>query len=549
MAVTNQLTTIHSLDQATDAVTSCTVSGADNNFTSDAGEYVEGSAGFSFDLDVETHTVVFTPSSSLDLTNQNLWIWMMFFTPSFLGTWSSGAVKCRLSDGTNYSEWYLGGSDNPLMSSAWTRIVFYTGSTPDAVSGTLSISAVTTITYYFTGASKSKLAQNVFIDYLQYGAATDGIKVTGGGVGTEEAFSDVYGDDVTAAAGILQYLDGVYYLNGSITFGDTATNSCYFKDTNQLVVSKSFYRSFTTANRTSAESLVGSSHFTITVQNYAAGTCNFQLGNSVGGRGVSGCIFKTGGQTPIVFNYNDTDIDELKLYGCTFIDCATTAFPTAISGSEVYDCIWNGCGEVNVSTFKFRYSKFINATSHGIQVDSASFDVTDCDFINPTTAGVELTVAGPYTFNNLQFVGTSGTGPYDVNNTYGSAIVVNNTGTLSNAQYYTGSTVTFQGSVTITITVKNSLTKANIENAQVSMYYESVAGGGYDTQVMNEDTLATGVAEETYTGATPKEALLKVRKSDDLDNPRYYPFSDIVTIAPSTGYTRTVYLEPNDILN
>ena len=549
MAVTNQLTTIHSLDQATDAVTSCTVSGADNNFTSDAGEYVEGSAGFSFDLDAETHTVVFTPSSSLDLTSKNIWIWMMFFTPSFLGTWSSGAVKCRLSDGTNYSEWYLGGSDNPLMSSAWARIVFYTGSTPDAVSGTLSISAVTTITYYFTGVSKSKLAQNVFIDYLQYGNATDGIKITGGGSGTEETFADVVGDDETAAAGMIQEVDGVYFLSGSITFGDTATNNCYFKDENQLIVSKSFYRSFTTTNRTSAESLVGSSHFTVKVQNYSTGTCNFELGSAAGGRGTSGCVFKTGGNQKISFDFNDTDIDVLKLYACTFIDCATTALPTAISGSEVYDCTWNGCGEVNVSTFKFRYCNFVNATSNAIQVDSTSFDVTDCNFISPTTAGVELTVAGPYTFNNLQFVGTSGSGPYDVNNTYGSSITVNNTGTLSNAQYYTGSTVTFQGSVTVTITVKDNDTKAAIVGAQVSMWYESVVGGGYDTQVMNEDTITSGVASETYTGTTPKECVLRVRKSEDTDDPRYYAFSDIVTIASGTGYSRTVYLKQNDKLN
>ena len=81
------------------------------------------------------------------------------------------------------------------------------------------------------------------------------------------------------------------------------------------------------------------------------------------------------------------------------------------------------------------------------------------------------------------------------------------------------------------------------------MWYQSVAGGKYDTQVMNEDTVSGGIATETYTGATPKECALRVRKSDDLDDPRYLAFSDIVTIASGTGYTRTVQLKQNPTLN
>lgn len=506
MAITNQLTTIHSCEQATDAVTGCTLSGADSNFTTDAGEYIEGSAAYSFDLDIETHTCVFTPSASLNLTNQNVWIWMMFFTPSFLGTWSSGAVKCRLSDGTNYSEWYLGGSDNPLMTSSFTRIVFYTGSTPDAVSGTLNLSAVTVITYYFTGVTKSKLAQNVFIDYLQYGAATDGIKVTGGGVGTEEAFADVYGDDLTAAAGILQYRNGVYTINGSITFGDTATNNCYFKDTNQIIVAASFYRSFTTGNRGSAESLVGTSHFTITVQNYASGTCNFDLGESAGGRGTSGCIFKSGGDQPIVFNFNDADIDQLRLYGCVFIDCGTFAFPSAISGSEAYDCTWNGCGEIDVESFKFRYCNFVNATSNALQVDTTSFDVQQCNFINPVYAGMEITDTGTYNFYGMNFVGTTGSGPYDVYNNTGETATVTNDED-SNGLDYTGAYVDFQGSATLSLTVKNEA------GGPVTGAYAYIDNDNTAPFIMNTTTdVVTGIATTAWTGGAVPGATWRVRK-------------------------------------
>lgn len=539
MAVANQLTTIHSCETGTDAVTGCVLTGADSNFGNATGEYVEGSYGYIFDLDIETHNCIFTPSSSINLTNQVVWLWMRFLTESFLGTWASGGVKCRLSDGTNWSEWYLGGAGR--WGSSWNRVPFYTGSTPDAISGTLNLAAVTVITYYFTGTVKSKLPENVFIDFLQYGAIGSGIKITGGGLGTEEDLDDVVGDDVTVAAGMIEKVDGVFFMNGPWNFGDTATNNIYFKDLNEIIVTKDHYRTFTTGNRGTAESLVSSDHYQLNVQNYAAGTGNFQLGEAQGGRGVSGCTFKTGGNRKLQFDFNDTDIDLLKLYACTFIDCSIFAFPTALSGSEVSDCVWNGCGEINVNTFKFRYCNFVNATTNGIQVDSTSFDVEDCNFINPTTAGIELTVAGPYDFTDLVFVGTSGSGPYDVNNTYGSAITVNNEGT-SNGQYYTGSTVTFQGSVTVEIKVIDENLDP-IENAQTSVWKLSD-----NAQIMNEDTLITGIASETYTGATPVDVVIKVRKSDDLDDPRYFPYSGIDVIASGTGLKKTIMLTANPFI-
>ena len=106
-----------------------------------------------------------------------------------------------------------------------------------------------------------------------------------------------------------------------------------------------------------------------------------------------------------------------------------------------------------------------------MQIDGTSFDVQSCSFINPTTAGVEITATGTYSFIGMNFVGTSGTGPYDVNNTSGSGITVQND-VNSNAAYYTGSTVTFQSTKTITIHVQDGA-KADIAEAQVSIRKET----------------------------------------------------------------------------
>ena len=103
----------------------------------------------------------------------------------------------------------------------------------------------------------------MFIDFLQYGADGTGITVTGGTSGTPEALSDVVGDDATIAAGILFERNGVYLMNGPIEFGDSAgTGATYFSDSDQVLTSIDHYRSFTTTNRTSAESLVDSTHNT-----------------------------------------------------------------------------------------------------------------------------------------------------------------------------------------------------------------------------------------------------------------------------------------------
>ena len=66
------------------------------------------------------------------------------------------------------------------------------------------------------------------------------------------------------------------------------------------------------------------------------------------------------------------------------------------------------------------------------------------------------------------------------------------------------------------------------------------------TALMNEDTTALGIASENYSGTTPVQAVLKVRKSDSLDDPRYTAYSDIVTI-DSNGFIRTVTLKEQSL--
>ena len=67
------------------------------------------------------------------------------------------------------------------------------------------------------------------------------------------------------------------------------------------------------------------------------------------------------------------------------------------------------------------------------------------------------------------------------------------------------------------------------------------------TELMNEDTNVSGIAYEDYTGSYPVDVVVKTRKSDDLDDPRYFPESSIQQIT-SSGLTLTVSMRENTIL-
>jgi len=535
---TNGLTTIHSCDQITDAVTSCVLtSTAGGSFSTDSSEYVEGGGSYIFDLDIETLTVTFTPSASLNLTNQTLYIWVNFLLQAFLDTWENGGFTCRLSDGTNSSTWYIAGSDRALAS-GYNRLAFSVNSSPDVVSGSLSISAVTSIVYSFKGIGKSKLPECVFVDFLQYGAEGAGLKVTGG---TVDGLDALVTADQSVACGMIAKVNGVYFINGAIVFGDTSSGNLDFKDTNQLVASTNHYRTFTNATRTTAESLVGVNHFTLTVQGNSGGTINFQLGNIAGSdRGVQGCHFKTGGNRRLRLIATDTNLDVFKLYGCTFINFLNLNMPVTASGREMRDCVISSSGQILPSTMLIRYCTIVNTTDvDASMLWGTGINIQDCSFIaNAIGAAIEHASAtgSPFTYTNLLFIGNT----YDVLNSSGSTITVNKSGT-ANPISYEGTLVNFVGSVLITINVED-IDGGVITDAQTSVFLEASPF----TQLMNEDTVS-GVASESYSGSTPVSVVVKVRKSETTDSPRYKPYSSIQEIGTS-GLTLAVTLEVNPFL-
>jgi len=90
--------------------------------------------------------------------------------------------------------------------------------------------------------------------------------------------------------------------------------------------------------------------------------------------------------------------------------------------------------------------------------------------------------------------------------------------------------------VDITITVQDE-NKAAIENAQVGVFLLDSPF----TQLMNEDTLSSGIAIESYGGSLPVDIKWRVRKSEITDDPRYEARSGTGVI-DSSGFTLTITL-------
>ena len=140
-------------------------------------------------------------------------------------------------------------------------------------------------------------------------------------------------------------------------------------------------------------------------------------------------------------------------------------------------------------------------------------------------------VTTPITYTDLNFNGNE----KDVHNSTSpqDALVISKSGT-SNPSTNTG-IVVFQGSVPITITVNDTATDP-IELAQTAVFLTSD-----DSEILNTDTNASGVASGSFAGATPADCYVRVRKSS-TGYTRYVPLSTTATIASSTGLDLQVTL-------
>jgi hypothetical protein len=206
--------------------------------------------------------------------------------------------------------------------------------------------------------------------------------------------------------------------------------------------------------------------------------------------------------------------------GTTLTDTAANFTSTTAAGEYIYN---ETDGSYAVIT---SVDSATQVTCEALQGGTDNdFDLSDAYSISPAQA-----------YTNLTFIG-AGT---DVNNTAtgSDGLFVSKSGT-SDPATATGNVV-FIGSVVVSVTVVDG-TNTPIENAQTTIRLSSD-----NSEIINTDTNASGVAAGNFTGSVPAAALVKVRKSSTGDT-RYENFSTTSTIT-TDGLSLTVVLTEDGAL-
>jgi len=484
--------------------------------TLDTEVYIQGTGSLSAKVSKITYTAMKPLPAPADLTGQIIYAWMMTSTILGSDTKANGGTRIRVEDGAgNWREWYVAGKDT--WTGGWECFAARADYGWDAQSATApDITAITAIGVVFKMlASSTKI--NFWWDVVRYGT---GLQVTAGTEADPATFEDIFSeDDATANKyGVIGKYEGVYYLTGKLIIGSTTEGvATYFKDASQIIVFKDkpfgvFYE--------------------IEILGNATATTKVYFGTKSGEVGISGCVFKPAGDSKYKFTATNTNITDLGIYGCTFLDADTISLPTYSTTREVLSSSFEACATVLISTCTVKFCKFINADDAGAEISSTTLNMTDSDFIT-CPYGVRITVTGTFTFDALMFTGNT----VDIDNTSGGAVTVNCVNG-SNPTTYTGDT-TIVNVVYLTVDVIDEDLNP-IQDAAV--YIERISDGA---TLMNELTDVNGRAQETYNYLGDEDIIVRIRKSSPTAT-RYLPIETSGTIT-SAGYTLTAVLYEDTI--
>jgi len=383
---------------------------------------------------------------------------------------------------------------------------------------------------------------NCYIDILRYG--TEGISIIDGTTGARGTFAEVATADrdtadQTAHGIIREYTPGSYGVQGTLKFGTTSTGDSWFDDSGVSI--------------TYEDRLVSDDKFRFMVLGNVAGgeETNFYLANAT----------ITTARPAVEVDMSSTGINILNLDGVNFVGLKKpVAFPTdSISYThDVLNCSFVNSGQIDPGAVDFvdnnisEYDETYETLGGALIIDAAS-TVTNWSGLSFTSKGtghaIYITEPGSYTFVNYSYSGYADQGGTDTNrviynNSGGSVTITVSGGDSPSYRDGVSADTTISASVNMTILVKHSETLAVIENAQTSI---QLLASPY-TQIMNEDTTGAGIAFEAYTGSTPVDVVVKVRKSETTDDPRYYAVSRIETVQSDTGLSTTVLLEENPFI-
>jgi hypothetical protein len=471
-----------------------------NSGAADTEVKIQGDGSYSWQASKNGRTeCTFTPTANLDMsgTGVHFYWWAQNSVAAFMEPKVEVAddpgYTLRLADGSgNYKEWRIAGSDT--WGGEWRCFVLDVNDTTDvyASSGTLQLNDIDVITWYvdISNSGQIRIIDNQWNDVCRFGT---GLTATG----TDFDLTDIADDDDLPINkyGILEIKDGVLFCQGQLQVGDAATTAT-FTSTDELLVFKD--------RNANGSGMV------------ASGFYQLLFTGSGLTADVDGLVAKGAGTTDVtrfIFDAGDTDITS-DIAGSTFIRASAVTFAV---GDLISNSVFNNCGQVVPSTSAFTnntLSNYVGAEGGALLFPTDDTNISDLVFIN-NDDGVEYGATSDSTlpkFDNFNFDDVSG--KYDVNNTSAGGVTISIISTpTGGANSYNpgGDIVTFSADVPLKITVVDRGGTV-VLGAQTAIYKVSD-----DTELMNEDTIAGGIAETTYNYAGEVPVYIRVRKSSTGD--------------------------------
>lgn len=511
MAVT--ITELRTMINENDATTGWSVSGLSGSglYTSNPSP-IEPSGCMGYQVNNENGYCYRTVS--LNLSGTLLYTWIRPF--GTMNTFSNTGVGFVLGDGTNTIGYSVGGSDVSGFKHMegpheWVCFVLDTASLPASyvtIAGSeasLNLGSITLYgCYFYTLAKALGGADNCFVDYMRYG--TQGIRITGGGVGTEGDFDDIATAERNTATedgayGIIREVaigSGAFGCQGPITWGDTSTASVDFESNGETLIFEEPYNG------------VATSRFWLKLEGNSTGTQDVVFNNVtfLCPAGVGAAFTATNA------NLNTVTLDTCLVKG---FEQGIDVLSATTSGTySITDSTFDGCGQIDLG-FLLQDGTFSGCTISN-STDSATgalllsstgyvsgLDLDDTTFVSGGTGhGIYITQTGTYDFTNVIFTGYGATGTTDaaVYNNSGGSVTINASG-CSGLTYRNGasaSTTIVADPISITVTVKDIDTQANIENARVLLVASDATGDLPYEESVTQITRSASTATVSHTG-------------------------------------------------
>lgn len=486
-------------------------------------------------------------TTGIDMTvpGRHLYIWVAITTVGYLLTLANGGLFITVSSDdatldTNWNEYYVGGSDFTL-DAGFVRYVIDLTKTPSNSSGTCVLTSVRSFGAGINGTGATIKSENLIVDRIDYG---DGqLQLIGDG-STTATWEDFFTEDdaIGNRYGIITKKEGVYYVKGRLSIGDAPQidTTTFDDDTGAVLVFENpqYYETILQSSIALTNTFYG-------IDAFASGLTNTTItfGNVVGSgddrQGIQGGFIQSAGPKWFLdFASNIGSLGGVSIYGLSVRGATEGVDFDDGNKTSVISSTFLNCGQVTPglsnSGAEFLSSFVIDpldvdgvtdGTNLGLEFPYKIHQIKKHNFItsNPVGATQHMShlsseeTTYEITFDAIKFFGdySSDTIWHGLNSgtNVGLTISAINAANPNEDEFENtnGGSVAVSTDVTLSIEVVDA-DDAAIENAQCAIFQTS-----NDLQLMNEDTLASGFATQSFNYVSETDIYFRVRKSSTGD--------------------------------